>query len=194
MDVLHLYCGNQNLMCMKKAILLVALIIATTTFAQTEKGWRSVGGSGRIGMSFENPAFNFNLSPELYWFVANNFALGTDFGFGFNTLKPTDSTSFGNSDVFATLGARYYFRDTEVKWRPYAFLNGGYEFYASTSKIGSTSNSSSGRGFRGYGGAGIAWFFNQNAAFDLRLHAIDYTRQDIYFNPSFTIGVHAFFD
>jgi hypothetical protein len=39
----------------------------------------------------------------------------------------------------------------------------------------------------------LDWFFNEHAAFDVRLHLIDYTRETAEFNPTFTIGLQAYF-
>ncbi|CAN5384350.1 hypothetical protein BH09BAC5_BH09BAC5_09940 [soil metagenome] len=188
---------------MKKIFLLSAfsLLFAFSTSAQTDKGWRSVGGSGLIKMDFKNSTYNFGLSPELYWFVANNFELGFDFGFGFGSSKYNDSTSSSGITGYVAPGIRYYFSDTEHKWRPYAFLNGGYEFNAYHNKTNNIKTNGNASGFRGYAGMGLAWFFNEHAAFDMRLHLIDYgldnslspPKSDVMFNPTFTIGIRAFF-
>jgi hypothetical protein len=180
-----------------KRLLLVfsfAALFTLPSLSQTEKGWRSVGGTGMLRIGTETPSFRFALSPELYWFVAEDFAIGLDFGVGFFTQKPNDTTAYSNVDLYVAPGFRYYFRDIEKKWRPYAFLNGGLETYANSTKIGSSTVKSDGTGFVGYAGAGLAWFFNDHAAFDMRLHAIDYTRNDFQFNPAFSIGIQAFFD
>jgi hypothetical protein len=89
---------------------------------------------------------------------------------------------------------RYYFRDVENKWRPYAFLNAGVETYANRNETSNIVYKSDGTGFVGYLGGGLAWFFNEHAAFDMRLHLLDYTREDAQFNPAFSIGIQAFFD
>lgn len=181
---------------MKRALLffVFAALITIPSISQTEKGWRSVGGTGLIHIGIKDPAFTFELSPELYWFVAEDFALGMDFGFGINTQELTDSTSSSSLNAYLAPGARYYFRDVEKKWRPYAFLNAGVETYSSAYKTNAGTFKSDGTGFVGYAGAGLAWFFNEHAAFDMRLHLLDYTREDFAFNPTFRIGVQAFFD
>jgi hypothetical protein len=178
-----------------KRILFSFLCIAafSSLAAQTDKGWRSVGGSGQLQLHFKDKYYGFNLSPEIYWFVANNFALGTDFGAGFVSSKTNDTTSASSVFAFATLGARYYFSDTEHKWRPYLFANGGWELIAGHSKQGSASSNYDSNGFRGYAGGGLAWFFSEHAAFDTRVHLIDYSSKTARFDPSFTIGIQAFF-
>lgn len=184
---------------MKKTVLLPVLLLAfsVSMYAQTDKGWRSVGGTGRLQLDFKNKGYYFNLSPEMYWFVGNNFALGLDFGVGMFSQKTqvNDSTTVKTRQfsAYAAPGLRYYFSDTEHKWRPYVFGNGGYEFYAThINTNGADSNNSSG-GFRGYAGLGLGWFFSEHAAFDTRVHLVDYTQNDIAFNPYFSIGIQAFF-
>ncbi len=180
---------------MKRLYCIIALttLLALPSFSQTDKGWRSVGGSGMLQLDFKNSNYNFGLAPEMYWFVADKFALGFDFGFGFGTIKINDSTSSSYINAYVAPGIRYYFRDTEKKWRPYAFLNGGYESYADHFKMNNVKTNTTSTGFRGYAGMGLAWFFNEHAAFDMRLHVIDYTRNQAAFNPTFTIGIQAFF-
>lgn len=181
---------------MKRLLLIFACagLFAVPSISQTQKGWRSVGGTGMLKIGVETPAFSFRLSPELYWFVAEDFALGLDFGAGLFSTKVNDSTSYNDVDAYVAPGLRYYFRDVENKWRPYAFLNAGLETYAATSKTNNVTTKLNGTGFLGYAGVGLAWFFNEHAAFDMRLHAIDYTRKDVAFNPAFSIGIQAFFD
>jgi hypothetical protein len=180
---------------MKRIFLLVTFVSLFTfsAFSQTEKGWRSVGGTGVLGLNFKTPSFNFMLSPEMYWFVKDDVGLGLDFGFGFSSVKSNDSTSFSTLNGYIAPGFRYYFRDVEDAWRPYAFLNAGVETYANNFKSNNITTKSDGTGFLGYAGVGMAWFFNDHAAFDIRLHVIDYTREDVQFNPTFTIGIQAFF-
>lgn len=181
---------------MKRTLLLFAFVALLTlpSISQTEKGWRSVGGTGMIRIGTKTPSFQFNLSPELYWFVAEDFALGLDFGFGFGSVRQNDSTSSSSLNAYVAPGLRYYFRDVEKKWRPYVFLNAGIETYADSYKSNNVTYKSDGSGFLGYAGGGMAWFFNEHAAFDMRLHVIDYTRDDAAFNPALSIGIQAFFD
>ncbi len=178
--------------------ILFILSFTIPSLAQTEKGWRSVGGTGRLTLDFENKNYYFNLAPEVYWFIGKDFALGTDFGVGLatSTTGPDTMQTKGSSfDAYVTPGVRYYFREVEHKWRPYVFGNAGFEMYANRYKVGNADAvKTNGSGFRGYAGAGLAWFFSDHAAFDIRLHVMDYTREDIMFNPSFAIGIQAFFD
>ena len=95
--------------------------------------------------------------------------------------------------MYVAPGFRFYFRDPEKKWRPYLFGNGGYEAQASHSKLGSTSNNYTNTGFKGYAGVGEAWFFSDHAAFDMRLHVIDFSLSKATFSPSIYIGIQAFF-
>lgn len=181
---------------MKRILLLpiFILIFSISSFAQTDKGWRSVGGTGNLNLGFKDKQYTFGLHPEIYWFVANSFALGIDFGVGFSSIKVNDSTS--SSLVYGNVipGFRFYFRDPEKKWRPYVFANAGAEVGSRHSKNSGISSKSNSTYFVGYAGAGEAWFFSDHAAFDIRLHIIDITSSTVNFNPNFSIGIQAFFD
>jgi hypothetical protein len=174
-----------------------SFVFFSASFSQTDKGWRSVGGTGNVTTDFKNNRYGFNLNPEMYWFVANSFALGTDFGFGFaSSSSKTDSIKIKYSSVFAYVapGFRFYFRDPATyHWRPYVFLNAGYETSASHSSINSTKSNTSQNGFKGYAGVGEAWFFSDHAAFDMRLHVVDFSFGNAIFSPSIYIGIQAFF-
>lgn len=189
---------------MKKYLLIAVLAVSFSAAAQhpTDKGWRSVGGTGRLYIDLDgSDGINnaFSLVPETYWFVANSFALGTDFGVGFGVSKfdLTDSTSQKSqyASGWITPGFRFYFREPEKKWRPYVFGNAGYTFGSARTKItGQPDATSSSNGFRGYAGGGLAWFFSDHAAFDIRMTLIDYNASSLYYNPDFRIGIQAFFD
>ena len=203
---------------MKRTLLFAVLAISASAFAQhpTDKGWRSVGGTGNIHFDLDNSDGiynNFNLGPEVYWFVGNSFGLGTDFGFGLSNSKLEDSTTIDKDQtisMWVTPGFRFYTRDPEKAWRPYFFGNIGFQYsgiHSSTEyKIGSQQDvdfKSSTSGLRSYAGAGTAWFFSDHAAFDIRLRVLDIypgynstggTKVTVGYNPDFMIGVQAFFD
>lgn len=195
--------------------------MSTFTIAQnpTDKGWRSVGGTGNLHFDLDGSdgTYNyFNLGPEVYWFVGNSFALGTDFGFGMSTNKydiVPDTVTYKSQSLslWVTPGFRFYTRDPEKSWRPYFFGNIGYSLTTSHSKteykfnssLNSESNPDPTKGLRSYAGAGMAWFFSDHAAFDIRLRVFDlypgYNDQGdpslkVGYNPDFMIGVQAFFD
>jgi hypothetical protein len=146
--------------------------------------------------------------------VGNSFGLGTDFGFSMNSHKSDqgDTITFKSQSIsmWVTPGMRFYFREAEKKWRPYMFLNGGFQ-YSGTHSSGKFDNAptmdydnkSSSKGFRGYTGAGMAWFFSDHAAFDIRLRVLDLypgtdsngdPKMQFGYSPDFMIGVQAFFD
>lgn len=195
---------------MKKLFLFAAISISVSVFAQhpTDKGWRSVGGTGNLHFDLDGSDGTnnyFNLSPEVYWFVANSFGLGTDFGFGMysNKTDQGDTITFRSQSIsmWVTPGFRFYMRDPEKAWRPYVFANAGFAYTGNSVSVKYDNNpaldsdgKSSDSGFRGYTGAGLAWFFSDHAAFDIRLRIIDYNINDLYYNPDFSIGVQAFFD
>jgi hypothetical protein len=203
---------------MKRLLLFAAITISVSAFAQhpTDKGWRSVGGTGNLHFDLDNSdgtVNQFQLGPEVYWFVGNSFGIGTDFGFSMFNSKFEDSTSIDKSQsisMWVTPGFRFYMREPEKAWRPYIFANVGFQYsgshYTTEYKIGSTpdyDSKSSSSGLRGYTGTGLAWFFSSNAAFDIRLRILDIypgtnatgdPEMQFGYSPDFTIGVQAFFD
>jgi len=189
---------------MKKTLLCAVMFISAMAMAQhpTDKGWRSVGGTGRLYLDLDGSdgtAHSFTLAPETYWFVGNSFGLGADFGFGmaFSKVDVNDSitTRVQSFKAWLAPGFRYYVREPEKAWRPYFFGNAGYILNSYRQKTTGTNDlTGSSNGFRGYAGAGMAWFFSDHAAFDVRLKVIDYSVDQLYYNPDFTIGVQAFFD
>ena len=203
---------------MKKLFLFAAISISVSAFAQnpTDRGWRSVGGTGALHFDLDgDDGFNHNFlfGPEMYWFVGNSFALGADFGVGAYFNKREDSTVITrtqNIDVWVAPGFRFYMREPEKKWRPYVFANAGYQYTGvhynldyKSSTATDTKGKSSLNGLRAYTGAGIAWFFSDHAAFDIRMNVLDFypginssgreTTQFDY-SPDFKIGIQAFFD
>lgn len=195
---------------MKKIIFFCAFVIPVFAFAQrpTDKGWRSVGGTGNLRFDLDasdGTVHQFTLGPEVYWFVANSFALGTDFGFGMYASKTNqgDTVTFRSQSIslWVTPGFRFYFREPEKAWRPYVFANAGLGYtgnHVSVKHDNNSANDTDGRssnsGFRGYTGAGMAWFFSDHAAFDIRLRVLDYNIDALQYDPVFSIGVQAFFD
>lgn len=210
-----------NISPMKKIFILTAVCLSAFAFAQhpTDKGWRSVGGTGNLHFDLDGDdgTYNsFNLAPEVYWFVGNSFALGTDFGFGMSTSK---YDNFGDSvtyktqslSLWITPGFRFYMRDPEKAWRPYFFGNIGYQLTSShssqtynyNSSLNSEQNPDPTKGLRSYAGTGMAWFFSDHAAFDIRLKVLDIypgynsngdPAAQVGYSPDFMIGVQAFFD
>lgn len=204
---------------MNRLLLFAALSISVSAFAQhpTDKGWRSVGGTGNLHFDLDGSDGtynNFQLAPEVYWFVANSFGLGTDFGFNMNSGKSdqgdTITVKSQSISMWVTPGFHFYFREPEKAWRPYVFLNGGFQYtgsHYSTTYAGNASMNTSGKtsttGFRGYTGAGAAWFFSDHAAFDIRMRILDlypgrdaanHAEMQVSYSPNFMIGVQAFFD
>lgn len=204
---------------MKKVLLCAAMAVSVVAVAQhpTDKGWRSVGGVGNLHFDFDGSDGtdnNFSLAPEVYWFVGNSFGLGTDFGFTMMSHKSDQGdtiTSRSQSiSMWVTPGLRFYFRDPEKAWRPYYFLNGGFQYTGNHSSMKydnapslDTDSKSSNSGFRGYTGLGMAWFFSDHAAFDIRMRILDLypgyndngeKAMQVGYSPDFMIGVQAFFD
>jgi hypothetical protein len=199
---------------MKRLLILALLLTSAALFAQhpTDKGWRSVGGTGNLRFDLDGDDsrwHSFSLSPEMYFFIGNSFAVGADFGFSLASARSIDSMVILKArqvNLWVAPGLRFYMRDPEKAWRPYLFANAGYQYsavkYTVEQRTGTqTVNSATVEvsGFRAYGGAGLAWFFSDHAAFDIRMRALDYYPQsqnnmELSYSPVFMIGVQAFFD
>lgn len=203
---------------MKRILLFATLFVSVSAFAQhpTDKGWRSVGGTGNLHFDLDNSDGTdniFTLGPEVYWFVGNSFGLGTDFGFSMLNSRHEDSLTIDKSQsltMWVAPGFRFYMRDPEKTWRPYIFANVGYQYSGTHNRIeyktgpaADYDNKYTESGLRGYTGTGMAWFFSDHAAFDIRLRVLNlYPRLDsnghlkmqVDYSPNFMIGVQAFFD
>jgi hypothetical protein len=172
-----------------------------TPVSPTQKGRRSFGCIGNFGWDSYYNEWAITLSPEMYWFVADNFGVGSDIGLGYASEKgegfsPTSgSSSWHNRDFTFSVapGARYFFLAGK-KVRPYAFANGGIGFSFFHRTNNATEILSSGSDLQAYAGAGMAWFISEHAALDVRLRGIDVQGNEVFFGSTFGIGFQAFFN
>ncbi|MDO1445775.1 hypothetical protein Q0590_05910 [Rhodocytophaga aerolata] len=86
------------------------LVFSSTTWAQTEKGSKLLGGSANF--NFEKN-YSFGISPQMGYFITTNFALGTGVSISYSKFNNDDTV--GNSYRSNTTVAgfspfiRYYF-------------------------------------------------------------------------------------
>jgi hypothetical protein len=166
------------------------LLCTITANAQVTKGNWMVGGSGNFtsykstfqsnNIEVINTGNGFNISPNLGYFVVDNFAVGTTVGFNFSNPSGANNNSHGYG---ISPFVRYYFRNSEKIINP--FLQTSYGFGRSKSEIGD-SNKTSGYSIK----AGSAIFFNSSVALELSLNYISskYNNPDTTYND-FTIGI-----
>ena len=150
---------------MKKLVLgaaFAAIALAGTANAQIQEGNWMVGGHV-ADFKFTN-GFNMNLTPNVGYFVKDNWAVGAQVGLHVASPK-------GSSDTQTdwTVGAftRYYFNPNEVD----GLLNHG-RFFAEGSVGFGGDNSSSGASTNGADlgiGAGYAYFITPNVSLDALL-------------------------
>lgn len=144
---------------MKKIFTLaVATIISVTAFSQTSKGTWLAGGAANFTSQSQggNSISQINITPNVGYFVNDNFAVGGTVNLGSQSGSGSTFTSFGIGPM-----ARYYFAEIGKK----AKLYGQAEFaYASVSGGGS-SQSGTGWGLQ----AGPAFFLTKNVALETTL-------------------------
>lgn len=141
---------------MKKLLLVGAVALFGAMNAQTEKGSWVIGGSTTIGFnstsskvkyngqSVDGPkSTSFNIKPSAGYFVANNVAVGLDFGFTSTKNESTEyflgeqydyESTFNTFIVMPT--ATYYFKSAS-KVMPY--LGAGVGYFSNTTKFPASS-------------------------------------------------------
>ena len=138
---------------MKKTFSIAALLLAMSTFAQTEQGDWLVGGTAGFRTNKNNSDFNF--SPNTGYFFLKNFAAGANLQINFAKAGAIKNTTLGVGPF-----ARYYFGNTN--FRPFAVTQ--LNFLTATSKVNSVKTTTNGIGWLlGVGGAA---FLNENVAFE----------------------------
>lgn len=137
---------------MKQIIVAIAAMAASAAlYAQTEKGDVLVGGN--LGFQTGENSNQFNLSPNIGFFVAKNFALGAALNFNSSKQGNISSSTFGLGPF-----ARYYFGQTMTK----PFLVTEVDFLSTTIKTGESKLSNNGFGW--LLGLGFAAFINESVA------------------------------
>lgn len=146
---------------------LMAVLCATATYAQTEKGNMLVGANlGHIGGVFQSGAntFNLNLTPKLGWFIKDDIAIGGEVNLGLSTGDGMTNFNYG-------VGAfgRYYIKDkkVEVSKRSRWFLEANAGFNGVNTKRGDISSNTNGLGI-GFG-PGLAYFITPNVGLEALL-------------------------
>lgn len=132
-------------------MIVLCILLASTAFAQTEKG--TIMAGGQLALRTASNASNFRLNPNFGYFFKDNFAFGGNLNLDFSKQGSLSSNTFGIGPFM-----RYYFGKSQAK--PFAVVNANY--LTQTVKTGSTSVNSSGFGF--LFGLGFAAFLNRNIA------------------------------
>ena len=149
---------------MKKVAYLLAVLaflLFSTGYAQTDKGSWLIGGTGKINIqdiSGDNTIFNITLLPNAGYFVINNLAVGarTDLTF-------SSGDGFSGSGVGVGPFVRYYFNLNNPTLKPLA--TAGVSFFTSAFKpdVGEKTTNNSTDFFVG---PGLAFFINEFIAIE----------------------------
>lgn len=102
---------------MKRIFFAALVLMATNTFAQTEKGNWLVGGM--VGLETQTGTSNITFSPNVGYFIKNNFVAGVDLG-----LSSTKVNTQTTTDIDLGPFARYYFG--HANFRPFTMLKISY--------------------------------------------------------------------
>jgi hypothetical protein len=180
---------------MRKTTIMAILLFSSLANAQITKGNWMVGGSGNFtnykstfqsnNSEVTNTGNGINISPNLGYFVIDNFALGT--AVGFNYSNPSGANNNSHSYGISPF-VRYYFRKSEKIINP--FLQTSYGFSKGKSENGG-SNKSSGYTIKG----GSAFFLNSSVALELTIEynsSINnpFNRQYDYFTTGIGLQIH----
>ena len=128
-------------------------LISLGVVAQIPKGTTMVGGT--LGFITGKENSQFNLDPNVGFFVANNFALGGFLSYSQRNLGDTRITDFGFGPF-----ARYYFGTTSTK----PFFVTEFDFLTAKTRTGEVRTSTNGYGF--LIGLGFAAFINDVVAIE----------------------------
>lgn len=185
---------------MRICLTTLGLLMTISLMAQIPRGTISTGGA--IAMNFSankrlhQNSFNFNIVPDVNFFVAKNFSIGTHVGYTLsqvnNTLVKTKNQSQG---FIIGPNATYY---VKIAPKAYFFLNGkvGYtqskEIYSSNSIFGIY------KGVNWQVGPGLSAFLTKTVSLDISA-IYNGTYQSFYLankngaiNPSVKETIHGF--
>ena len=151
---------------MKRVIITAcALLIISTAFTQTQKGYILVGADlANFSLNFQegNTQFSLNLNPKAGWFIKDNILLGPEVNFGITTYKGATAINYG----VGAFGRKYFGAEATnltrtTKWfvEANAGINGTN---LSGDDVENTSTNGLGIGI----GPGLAYFLNQNIALE----------------------------
>ncbi|MEA5081756.1 MAG: OmpW family outer membrane protein [Dysgonamonadaceae bacterium] len=164
---------------MKKRIyiLFVMLLVAATTFAQTEKGQFIVSGKSSLDFTYSNTKleagylpdevsqekYDLTISPAIGYFVIDNLAVVLQTSYGISDGKLEDQTS----QLSLIPSAIYYFPASEIV-RPFVQAGAGYVNISNKTSLDTGGKAT--QSFNGYtlaGGVGVAFFVKENIAIEL---------------------------
>jgi hypothetical protein len=174
-----------------KLFFLATLLFSGLANAQITKGNWMVGGSGSFtkykstypdnNTESTYTGYYLDLSPNVGYFVVDNFSIGSVVGFSFGNPSGPDNNSLGFG---LAPFVRYYFRKSDKIINP--FLQASYSFYRGKIQSGEGYNKSSEYRLKG----GSAFFLNSSVALEI---TIEYNSSINNYNnnqyDNFTTGI-----
>jgi hypothetical protein len=169
---------------MKNILLIVFVLMTSLSFAQTEKGNFLVGGNAGFQSNSNNTTIAF--SPNVGYFVKNNFAVGA-----LSTLSSVKQDFLKTTTFNIGPFARYYVGHSNFK--PFGLVQVAYLSYTVKDLDPPTSRSS----IDGFGftvGVGGSAFISRDVAFEgiLGYNSLRYATADPVNNISLSFGFQIF--
>ena len=158
---------------MKRILLVVAVVFATVTYAQTGKGNWMVGAD--LGLSFQSKNVvekddqvqymdqtitTFKITPNFNYFVVNNLAVGLGVGYEHSRDKRANSSWDTETNTLIIAPNVHYYFPTGGSLAPFVGARVGF----TSRKNPSGSGAGEWRGLVVGGKAGLAYFVNRGAA------------------------------
>ncbi|PKP14638.1 MAG: hypothetical protein CVU07_13855 [Bacteroidetes bacterium HGW-Bacteroidetes-23] len=162
-----------------KFLLAISFLSVYSSSAQITKGNWMVGGTGNFssyeskfksnGNEMTNKGLAINLSPNIGYFVANKFVVGTSLSIGYTKPKESDNSFGYGIEPFV----RYYFLNEDKLINIFSEVN---YIYGET-KSGDNKSQTNGYGLK----AGTVIFFNSSVGLEISL---DYNSSKLIPNSS----------
>lgn len=158
---------------------MLLIFISSMTFGQVEKGKWMLGAGSNLGIdigklssgtndnSSEYKYSQFNLSPQVGYFVIDKLPVGLFMDYEYDKRKPTDSdNSWKSSSITIGPFVRYYILEYNKIW-PYVEGSAGIGTIKTIEKYGSESSTLTTKTSSLKLGGGATYFVNENIGIDL---------------------------
>lgn len=164
---------------MKKIVLLIIALVSINSFAQTEKGKIYIGASSNLNfnaISTKNVSSNFTsetknsrfaVSPQIGYFLADNFLTGLEANLSFSTFKNNNSKENQNTYIISPF-IKYYFTKKNIK--PFVKAKYGFGKLNTSNSFNPVNSIIPKTDIQTYSfGGGLAYFINNFIAIELNL-------------------------
>jgi outer membrane protein len=171
---------RKNYLCIKikkrksKILIVLALMVAQTSYAQLESGNILLGGELSISSNGNQNTFNF--APTGYFFISDQLALGGSVGFGTSRNNPGEDDYNRFNSFGITPAARYFWNLSE---QAYIYGRGsiGFSTFNSKQYTGNTTVDNFNGSQFGIGlGTGVMYILSPQLSIDLGINIINFSR------------------